>query len=178
MFVRFFSIQVCLFRTIVVLRNDTIASQILPDGSAWKIKIWKYMFSLIPSILTRPPTSQAERQAQTMTEPILCIRRSLLSLCPYLSLFFLFPLFFLESLFLFLEPRELLVKITLKNYKHYKKVLEAKHKEINTNFLNTNLTGHFSISLTPRHSNVFINNLKSLKVPFCTNFVLRFLFCV
>lgn len=89
-----------------------------------------------------------------------------------------FPCFFLESLFLFLEPRELLVKITLKNYKHYKKVLEAKHKEINTNFLNTNLTGHFSISLTPRHSNVFINNLKSLKVPFCTNFVLRFLFCV
>lgn len=61
-------------------------------SSAWKIKIWKYMFSLIPSILTRPPTSQAERQAQTMTEPLPCKRRSPLSLCPYLSLFFLFPL--------------------------------------------------------------------------------------
>lgn len=56
----------------------------------------------------------------------------------------------LESLFLFLEPRELLVKITLKNYKHYKKVLETKHKEINTNLLNTNLTFQYFINTTPQ----------------------------
>lgn len=88
MFVRFFlSRYVCL--------EPLLCWEMTPlpvKSSAWKIKIWKYMFSLIPSILTRPPTSQAERQAQTMTEPLPCKRRSPLSLCPYLSLFFLFPL--------------------------------------------------------------------------------------